>query len=358
MKIINSFLFIKLLSAFLLFFIITEANSQQPMNSELDQVRLEIKIIKDQQSEIRRDQLNYRTEKDTLKEVYSVSNNTLKEAYSSTISGIQIALSVALGIITIVGFFGVRNIGEIKKDYVNDLQNLRTLKSSFDLELELFKKNQAEAVAKVDEIEASNLDQEQRLKVLEIQERARSAFDAKDYSRALEFVLIGLELSADDNRLCSLKAMCLAKLGQFEDAAVAQQHLLSLPQPATINVRVNLAEFYLLAKRPGDYQKLIDEDEAVRSRIAQQDKLINYFEILRLFVDEDFKGIKQAIEKLLKLDDKDDLSPRMGKWGFDEVMLFVKSAPSSAPKQAMINALGYLSGQANKTTILNNISKL
>src|SRR5438876_10467 len=69
-----------------------------------------IRRLEEQLSEIRRDQLNYRIEKDLL-----------KETYSSNYQIVNGALAFFLTAASIIGFLGIRDINALKKDYMAEL---------------------------------------------------------------------------------------------------------------------------------------------------------------------------------------------------------------------------------------------
>ena len=56
-------------------------------------------MLEDQFKEIRRDELNYQIEKDLL-----------KETYSSNLQTLNLVLTIVLGLFSIIGFLGIRDI--------------------------------------------------------------------------------------------------------------------------------------------------------------------------------------------------------------------------------------------------------
>ena len=73
--------------------------------------------IEESISEIRRDQLNYRIERDLL-----------KEAFSSNYQTINIVIAIILGVFSVIGFLGIRDIGTIRRQYFNELNKLNDLR--------------------------------------------------------------------------------------------------------------------------------------------------------------------------------------------------------------------------------------
>src|SRR5688572_24563921 len=60
----------------------------------------ELARLKEQLSEVRRDQLTYQIERDLL-----------KEAYSSNLETVNLAITLGLALLAVLGFAGVRSIG-------------------------------------------------------------------------------------------------------------------------------------------------------------------------------------------------------------------------------------------------------
>ncbi|MDP2861618.1 MAG: hypothetical protein Q8N95_02375, partial [Desulfobacterales bacterium] len=101
----------------------SEKNEKQlPKSIQLiDKLQSDLQLIKDALQEVRRDQLNYRIEKDLL-----------KETYSSYIQMINIVITIILGVFTIIGFLGVRNISAINKKFQEELSGLKKLRVNYE----------------------------------------------------------------------------------------------------------------------------------------------------------------------------------------------------------------------------------
>jgi hypothetical protein len=80
---------------------LTQGKDNKDIVSILNRLdRIETNLV-----ETRRDQLNYRIEKDLLKETFSSNYQT-----------INIVLTIVLALFTVVGYLGIRDIGAIKKN--------------------------------------------------------------------------------------------------------------------------------------------------------------------------------------------------------------------------------------------------
>jgi len=204
----------------------------QPADEYLSRAefRQQIERIEDSLKETRRDQLNYTIEK-----------NLLKEAYASNIETINIVLAVVLGGFSLIGYLGIRDIGALKKDYQTELQALTNVREKFESD-----------VAKIAEeqraIESINDEQDKRLKILEIQEKVRSLMEQKAFSRALEYISVGLDLDERNIFFFGTKGICLFRLRQYNDAITVYKHWLEL-EPEAVIPAANLLELYLIVRQ-------------------------------------------------------------------------------------------------------------
>jgi hypothetical protein len=72
-------------------------------------------------------QLNYKIEKDLLKETYS--NNYEK---------ISLVITLILGVMGVFGYLGLRDITSIKKEYEMELSNLKQIQGQFNIKSQEF----------------------------------------------------------------------------------------------------------------------------------------------------------------------------------------------------------------------------
>lgn len=72
----------------------------------------ELNKLKNEITEIRRDQLNYKIEKELMKEIYQSNFKT-----------INILITSVLGLFGFLGFFGLRDISSLQKKYQDELDS-------------------------------------------------------------------------------------------------------------------------------------------------------------------------------------------------------------------------------------------
>src|SRR6185436_8138681 len=91
------------------------------------QVQNRLRTLENDIREVRRDQLNYQIERDLLKDTFSSNYQT-----------VNIILAIVLGLFTVIGFLGIRDIGTIRKDFLIELDKLGDLRKDFEGRMNLF----------------------------------------------------------------------------------------------------------------------------------------------------------------------------------------------------------------------------
>ncbi len=209
-----------------------------------DKVADETKIISEKLSslerlvgEVRRDQLNYKIEKDII-----------KETYSSNLETVNVVITIILGTFSILGFLGFRSIGETRKEFRDELAQFREIRIQSEGRLAEIEIQQRNAQLELEKISELNSSQDGRLKVLEIQESTSSIMAAHDYLRALDYIAIGLDISPKNETLLEHKRQALFLLNRNEEALIVVNQLLEI-DPENISVHIDLCELLLIMGR-------------------------------------------------------------------------------------------------------------
>lgn len=317
--------------------------SAEQESGGVSQVRREIETIQRDVAEVRRDQLNYKIEKDLL-----------KETYSSNIQTINIMITIVLGMFSVVGFLGIRSISGLKKEYSEELANLNRLKERFAVQMETILKEQEEARKKYTEVTHTNEQQEKRLALLELQEKAATFYQNANYDRALEYIAIGLSLHSDDPILLQMKFMSMLKLNRFPQAVDVGEKLIQL-EPRNTSTATNLCEAYLATNRIEKYEELIGK---FRDELKADSKhgLVAYFETLKHFMKTDVSGMKQAIATCLEtaIPGKTE---RIPKWTFTEIQSALNAKNPSKEYDLMVEFLQFLTGSKDAEELRAAIAK-
>ena len=288
-------------------------------------------------TEIRRDQLNYKIEKDLL-----------KETYSSNLQTINILITVVLGVFTLLGFFGVRTIGALRKEYSDELKELAKTREQLVSQMGEITREQEEAKKKYTEVASVNDQQEKRLQVLEIQEKADKLLRAGNFIRALDYLSVGLSTSPDDLILLQMKLNALSGINQYSQAIEVGERILAL-EPNNIHAIQNICEAYLVSERLKEYETLKAKYEEILRKIGDGAS-IAFFEALRGVVTADVTVVKNSIAEYVRKASP-GLSERIPGWRYSEVMGYLKDKEQSPAKVLFMEFLLVLQGQKDTKDI-------
>jgi len=324
------------------------AQSRGSTDAALKQLTHDVSIIKDSQAELRRDQLNYKIEKEIL-----------KESYASSLQTVNMAITFILGLLAVLGYLGIRDIGSMKKEYSDDLEKLGTLRKQLEERLNKLTLEQQSVREELTSILQVNREQDQRIKLLELQEKAGTLMQQRSFARALDYIDAGLEIDQDNFILLNQKALCLLKTGKPNDAVQAFSELLSANQdhPQLASIVANLAEGYLIL-----YQ--VDRYELLRAEYAEV--IASYYEGAAIAFLDSFKATIQAdadavrsvltafVDKLPSPQQK----PWMAGWDFSDSNSIVALSSNESAKKAFAQGVAFFSGAIGSQQLLDNLGAI
>lgn len=284
--------------------------------------------IQDDIKEIRRDQLNYKIEKDLL-----------KETYSSNYGRIQIIISLMLGVFAVLGYLGLKGILALKKEYDSELEKLRELKKDFELKLKELTASQEVVKNQITTINVLNEEQNKKIKLLEIKEKVISLYSQKFYQRALEYVAIGLDMVSDDIELLRMKALSLLKSRNYPESIEAHKKILII-EPTNASIVSNLAELYLIVGQIDNYTNLTKEKKELF-----KPNLYPYFAAIKLFLENKSTELRELISDFIKQEDQTINKNYLGAWGLEEFYELLNPKPSTKDKELLIKFANYLKGE-------------
>ena len=320
--------------------LLAESKDNVSIQNRLDRIETSL-------SEIRRDQLNYKIEKDLLKETFSSNYQTI-----NIVLTIVLGMFTIVGILgTIVGILGIRDISATRKEYLAELERINTLRK--DLEIKLSKIGEEQEKVKTDYLEIIKVNEEQgrKIKVLELQEKISSLIKSRNYRRALEYITVGLNLDPHNTILLDQKARTLWLLNDLEGAVMAYTDLLK-EDPGNKAAITNLLELFLISKRIKDFDQLYTGN---KSWVDQYDDsyLVMYFDLLKNYQ----LGQQQQVETLTKeyIKRLSDGKKRYLKWDFEDVLNFLKPHPDSRAKKLLTTFVSVLRGEIAKEDALKAI---
>ncbi|MDD5451844.1 MAG: hypothetical protein PHT49_08140 [Desulfovibrionales bacterium] len=333
-----NFLFVQMLVISLAFTPI-DAQAQSKENKAL---QIKIQRIEDNVSEIRRDQLNYKIEKDLLKETFSSNYQT-----------INIVLAIVLGIFSIIGFLGIRDIGALRKEFVSELERLNGLRKDFQIKATRIGEEQEKVKAEYIEIIKTNEEQNKRIKILELQEKISSLIKSNNYRRALEYSAVALDLSPDDPVLLEQKAICLWRTNDLAGAAAIYTKMFNIDPAETGNL-TNLLEVLLISNRIAEYEPLVKKHAQQLEVRPDAAYLISYFEALKYYQLDELAKMKSAVKETLER-----CSPGTSKrleWNFSDVNRYLANKPEDEKKALLLLLINVLQGKADRDDTLKKLS--
>jgi tetratricopeptide (TPR) repeat protein len=233
-------------------------------------------------SEIRRDQLNYSIERDLL-----------KEAFSSNYQTINIVLAIILGVFTVVGFLGIRDISNTRAQYLDELNKLNDLRKDFEIKISKYQSEQDKVKEDYFAVLKTNEEQTRRIKVLELQEKVSTLMQQTNYQRALEYVFPALEMDPENQLLLRQKGMCLWRLSDLTGAITSFAKAVQL-DPSDLAAVMNLSELFLITNRIDEFQALYAKNKMEIAK-TQGPALTAYFEILVAYQSNDLGGMRNLM---------------------------------------------------------------
>ena len=306
-------------------------------------VRDKIVKIEESVSEIRRDQLNYKIERDLLKETFSSNYQT-----------INIVLAIVLVIFSVFGFLGIRDIGAIKEKYGNELDKLNKLRADFELKITKYQVEQDKVKEEYFAVLKTNDEQNRRIKVLELQEKVSSLIKGNSYQRALEYVIPALNLDPDNQILLAQKGMCLWRLGDLPGATAAFEKVVQLDQ-SNISAVGNLLELYLIKNSLDEFHGLYSKNKAlIVSHRPDATAVTTYLGVLEAYQLGDVAKMKSLAEGYLKSLTSE--KEKRSEWDFRDVKKLL-APKQEEPKGAILNMLlSVITGDMERGEAMRKIS--
>lgn len=303
-----------------------------------------IKKLEDKISEIRRDQLNYRIERDLL-----------KETFSSNFQTINLLLAIILGVFTIINFLGFRDIGSIKKEYMAELRKLDGIRVEFEEKIKHLIEEQEKTKKQYEQIDKTDKEQSDRIKILEVQEKVSSLIQNRNFARALEYAITALEISPGNNILLRQKAHCYLKMGEFSRSTEVYEQILKGESDDLIAI-TNLLELYLILNRLPEYRSLYNEKKTLIQTKEDWPFLETYFCILENYQSNNYPEMLRTIiafsERLTG-----DKIPKT-KWGFEEIEKFLTNVPSDKKKSLLQIFIKLITGVIKIEEFKNELAKI
>lgn len=303
---------------------LAESERKADVNSEIKQLHVELKNVRHDLEILRRDQINYKIEKELL-----------KEAYSSNIQTINLVITIVLGVLGVLGYLGIRSVKEIQTDYSGELEKLKTLKTQLESEIESVRSKQKEFEGKVGNLAKTNEEQDRRLQVMELIEKISNLIRSKQWVWALKYVDIALGLDAKNTLLLSQKASCHANQGELMAAIENVKKVLEL-EPDNSSEAINLLEYLALTNQR-------EEFEGIYSRYKNAVDIINdgsltvYLEALLRTMGGELEAAKETLQKFVA-NQGAEAKKHLESWSFNEARTITSKIPAGK-QRALVDAM-------------------
>lgn len=244
---------------------------------------------------INRDQLNYKIEK-----------NLLKEAYASNLQTINIIITIILAFFSVVGI-GMGYWMRLQiKHYSSELEKFNILKNQVEKyknkiisDIKVYKKQ-------YELLDVKNKEQDIRLDYIEYLDKIQDCLKNNDWAGVLENCEKALEVEADSSNVMRLKAVAHVKLNEMQRAAAIYESMIERNVDVS-SVIHELAEVYLLLDEDYKYKQLIDKHK----EILNSDNLIGKFKsilLIKSFLDKNKPALIKNINEIIEMMSEGNIS--------------------------------------------------
>lgn len=318
-------------------------NASENIDSlRLMQLESKYQILEDRVKEVKRDQLNYSVEKDIYKEVYS--NN---------FDRINLTITFILGLFGILGFLGIKNINTIKKDYNNELQELKSLRLGFERKIIEFNTFKEKYDKEIENITKTNINQNNKIQLLELKEKIKKKIKDKEHNMALETCLVALEIAPKDISLLKDIGLIYCRLGSYKDSIRMLRKILDI-EPENKNIIADLIEIYYFNNQIDAAEKLMGtHPDWIENE--RKNEIIKYLNIIDKYHNNSLDELILAVKEQIDSTDLASKEERF-KWNFDDIHLFHAHVKYPEKEKILIQYIWYLKGDINGENVLGKIN--
>jgi tetratricopeptide (TPR) repeat protein len=317
------------------------APSLPTTSSESDKLRNEIAHLSETVAEVRRDQLTYQIERDLLKETYSSNVQTINII-------IAIVFGAVTGVVTLLGYLGLRSIKEVREEFRTELATFRASRAELEQRLGTLMTGATETKQRLEALGRENSNQDERLKFLELMEKIGALMQQSRFADALRYLEVAHDAHPADELVILLKAGCHLRLMQFDDAELAYRSILTLEpscKPQSIQAAINnLAELTALKKPFAEYDEF---QHQFSSRIGNDTPMLtDYIAAIRAARSDDTQGLRSLIERFLA--NAGTGTKPLGTWSFNEARYFFAKMNPSVAVGLFLRLVEFLDGRITR----------
>jgi len=304
----------------------------QEISNQIADVKKEVKRNTDDIAIIRRDETNYSIEKNILEKTYSSNSEVIGKA-------VGFSFAVLGFVFSIVSAMGMKGVRELAREYEKKLESAQTLKVGLESGLALLdgtrKLIETEFSKKLEilEGEISNLrnNQNSKIQVLELTEKAGQAIHARNYRWAIENIKIGLGIDPEYEPLLLMHSQCEMKLGNFKAAIEIVKKIINTGQNAPSN-KMDLAELYLLNKDFKEFDELMLQSQSEIGLMFDGNALPYLFTLKEIQMGNLAKA-KDAIRPFVDSRPANETSMKMENFDFSDLNLIISKMKDESIKK-------------------------
>jgi len=306
-----------------------------PLKGRVDDLERNVK-------QIDANQLNYKIEKDLL-----------KETYSNSYERINLGITVVLGLIGLAGFFGIRSITDVKKEYVQELAELKVIKEKFELKSKEIDVQKDKYETGLELLIKENQEQNRKIQFIELKDKAVTYFKDKVFASSLEFAEAALDIKSDDLTLLTLKARAYCNLNRYKDALEIYRNIVASVSNESTPL-CNLVECLYFVNEIPEAKALLTANPTLFTE-GDEIKAIAIFNMIELYYLGDSEALKATALNYITAENLNDVQVPMKGWTLEETKYFIAHQPSNPLKPILQNLIWYLDGQLKGSDLLNRI---
>jgi tetratricopeptide (TPR) repeat protein len=302
-----------------------------------------LKELENKVNQVEANQINYRIEKDLL-----------KEAYSNNYEKINFFITLILGAVGILGYLGLRDITSIKKEYELELTKLRSIKVEFDTKSKELDSDKKKFDEDLKSIIKENEEQSRKIKFIELKDKVRTLLKDNSLAGALEFANAALLIINNDDELLNQKGIILCRLNQMKEAV--DLFKLALQQiPPTHSTILNAAECFYFAKEIEAAKELIERHKPIFEK-KENIKVLELFKIIELYFSENKEELLAIAKRSVDIDNLKVKSKHYIGWNLQEAQHFIHYQEESELKTILKNLFWFYDAQISGETLLTRLN--
>lgn len=192
------------------------------------------------------------------------------------------------------------------------------------------------------------MEQNKKIKILELRDKISTLFYEKMYRKALEYCAIAIEIDKNNIPIKQIKAMSHFKIKDYVSAIETFKEVIEMDKTDKLSMS-NLCELYLFTGNIEEFDKLYP---SVKNSLDERNSGIvgEYFKIVRLYLLNESEQMLDIVKKFLE---KFSTEQRVEiGWNFAEFSQFLKDQPDGKEKNVLVRLTSFLAGNEDKQMLI------